>query len=337
MTLKTYIITRLTLTPIMVIILLTIVFIILRVLPGDPVLVILGPKASPEAIEKLREALGLNKPLYIQYFEYLNNIIHGNFGTSYYWKIPVKELLWPRFLATVELTFIAIIIAIILGFIFGIGGAISKRFDVIAKVHTVTAYAVPVFWLGMILQLVFGIYLKWLPITGRVDEYLIVTYNVKTITGLLLIDSLIQGNFEVFINTLQHLALPSLALGFIISGIIARTTRQALSETLSMDFITAAKARGLPESKVLFRYGLRNALIPIITVTGLQFALLLAGAVLTETTFSYPGLGTFLVESIQYRDYNAVQAAIVMYAIIVAIVNTIIDVLYAFIDPRIRY
>lgn len=337
MSLKTYLITRLLLTPVIVLILLTLVFIILRILPGDPITVILGPKASPEAIEKLRKTLGLDKPLYIQYFEYLYNIFTGNFGQSYYWKVPVIELLWPRFLATVELSILAMIVALILGFLFGIGGAISRKFDIIARFHTVSAYAIPVFWLGMMMQLIFGVYLKLFPTTGRVDIQVLISHPVKQITGLLLIDSLIQGNFPVFMNVFSHLFMPSLALGFIISGIIARTVRQSLIEILHQEFITAAKARGLSNTRILTKYAIRNALIPIVTISGMQFALLLAGAVLTETTFSYPGLGTFLVEAIQYRDYNAVQAAIVMYALIVAIVNTVIDITYAFLDPRIRY
>ncbi len=323
--------------PVMVFILLTIVFLILRVLPGNPVEVILGPKATPEIKEALMKQWGLDKPWYIQYIDFISRMLRGDFGLSYYWKLPINTLIWPRFFATVELAILSMIVAIILGLTLGSLGALKRNtiLDHVSRFFGVAAYAIPVFWLGLILQLVFGVYLHLFPTSGRIST--IIEYRIKTITGLYLIDTLLQGDIEAFLDVLSHMALPSLALGFIISGVINRMTRQNLSEVLQQDFIVAAKARGLPEKLIFFRYALKNALIPIITIAGMQFALLMAGAVLTESTFSYPGLGTFLMESIYYRDYNAIQAAVVVYAIVVVIVNTIVDIIYAYIDPRIRY
>jgi len=323
--------------PVMVITLLTLVFIILRVLPGDPVSVILGPKAPPEVVEELRKALGLDKPLHIQYIDYLGKILHGDFGLSYYWKIPVRDLLWPRFLATLELSLLAMVIAIALGVTLGALGALKRNtvIDVVTRLIGVASYAVPVFLLGLMMQLILGVYLGLFPISGRISSEYIGQF--RPITGLYLIDTLIQGRLDIFVDVLKHLVMPATALGFIISGVINRMTRQSLLEVLDKEFIIAARARGIPEDRILTKYALRNALIPILTIAGMQFALLLAGAVLTESTFSYPGLGTFLVTSVTYRDYNAIQGAIVLYAIVVVIVNTITDILYAFIDPRVRY
>ena len=337
MSLARYIVLRLLTAPILVLLLLTITFIILRVLPGNPVLIILGPKASPEFVKKLEHELGLDKPLYLQYIDFLISAFTGNFGISYHWREPVSVLLWPRLMATIELTIYSTIFALLISIVIAILSAKSRIFDKFARFYTVATYAIPVFWLGLILQLIFGIYLGWLPTTGRVDPRLLLLYPVKPITGLLTIDALIEGNIPVFIDALKHLILPAVTLGFVISGVMSRTLRHSLIEVLSSDFVRAARARGIPERRILVRYGLRNAILPFITIAGLQVALLLGGAVLTESTFSYPGLGTFLVEAILSRDYNAVQAAIVVYAFIVVIVNTIVDILYALLDPRIRY
>ncbi len=337
MSLTRYVVTRLVSAPILVIILLTIAFIVLRVLPGNPVTVILGPKANPEFVKKVEHELGLDKPLYAQYIDFLINSFTGNFGISYRWRIPVSELIWPRVAATVELTIYSSIIAILLALLVALLSAKFRMFDRFARFYTVATYAIPVFWLGLILQLIFGVYLGWLPTTGRIDPQVLITHPLHPITGLLTIDALIEGNWPVFIDALKHLILPAITLGFVISGVMSRTLRQAMIEVLFSDYVRAARARGIPENRILINYGLRNAIIPFIIIAGLQIALLLGGAVLTESTFSWPGLGTFLVESILARDYNAVQAAIVIYAFIVVIVNTIVDIVYSLIDPRIRY
>ena len=337
MSIARYVILRLSTAPILVILLLTIAFIVLRILPGNPVTVILGPKANPTFVKKIEHELGLDKPLWIQYIDFLVNSFTGNFGISYRWRIPVSDLIWPRLAATVELTIYSSIIAILLALGVALLSAKFRIFDKFARFYTVATYAIPVFWLGLMLQLVFGIYLKWLPTTGRIDPTILLEHPLKPITGLLTIDALIEGNWPVFINALEHLILPAITLGFVISGVMSRTLRQSLMEVLFSDFVRAARARGIPENRILMKYGLRNAIIPFIIIAGLQIALLLGGAVLTESTFSWPGLGTFLVESILARDYNAVQAAIVIYAFIVVIVNTVVDIVYSLIDPRIRY
>ncbi|NPA70840.1 MAG: ABC transporter permease [Crenarchaeota archaeon] len=337
MSLARYIITRIATAPLLVIILLTITFIVLRVLPGNPITVILGPKANPEFVKQLEHELGLDKPLWLQYIDFLVDAFTGHFGISYRWRIPVSELIWPRVAATVELTLYSSIIAIILALVIALLSAKFKIFDRLARFYTVATYAIPVFWLGLILQLIFGVYLKWFPTSGRIDPEVLIMHPLHPITGLLTIDALIEGNWPVFINALEHLILPSITLGFVISGVMSRTLRQAMMEALFSDYVRAARARGIPEKRILINYGLRNAIIPFIIIAGLQIALLLGGAVLTESTFGWPGLGTFLVESILARDYNAVQAAIVIYAFIVVIVNTVVDIIYSLIDPRVRY
>jgi peptide/nickel transport system permease protein len=197
----------------------------------------------------------------------------------------------------------------------------------------IVVYSIPIFWLGMIFQLVFGVYLGWLPIAGRIDPFL----SPPTITGLYTIDSLLSGNILSFVSSVRHLILPSLTLGLVLSGIFTRLTRVNMLDVLRQDFVAAARARGLSESAVLYKHALKNAFIPILTMIGLQFALLLAGAVLTETTFSWPGMGSYLIERISYRDFPAIQGGIVFFAALVAAVSVLVDMIYAYLDPRIRY
>ena len=334
--LKAYIITRILLTIPMILILLTIVFFIMRIMPGDPVLAIVGAKAPPEQIMKLREQLGLNKPLYVQYFDYLVCLLHGDFGRSLIWgKRPVLAEIFDHFPATLELTISAFIVSVIIGLLTGIYSAykLNKPTGYAIRLYGIVAYALFIPWFGMILQLIFGVQLKLFPIYGRIDPGI----APKTITGLYLIDSLLTGDMTLFISTIKHLFLPSITLGIVLSGVYTRLTRSNMIEVLRQDFITAARARGVRERVILFKHALKNAFIPILTMMGLQFALLLAGAVLTETTFSWPGMGTFLMDRIEYRDFPTVQGTIVFFALLVALVSLIVDVFYAYLDPRIRY
>ncbi len=333
--LRAYIITRALLVLPTVLILLTLVFFILRILPGDPIAAMVGQKVPPEVLEKMREEAGLNKPLIVQYIEYLSSIARGDLGRSMIWgKRPVIEEIMDRFPATLELSIFGFVISVIIGLITGSIATFRRGsyLDSSMRIYSIVAYTLFIPWFGMLLQMIFGVYLKLLPIGGRIDPGL----EPKTITGLYVIDSILTLNFDSLCSALSHLILPSLTLGIVLSGAYTRLVRNNLIEVLNQDFIIAYKARGIGSRKVAF-HAIKNAFIPIITLMGLQFAILLAGAVLTETTFSWPGMGTFLLERIQYRDYTSVQGAIVFYALFVALISLIVDIIYALVDPRIRY
>ncbi len=339
--LRIYIATRALLTIPTIIILLTIVFVIMRILPGDPVTAIVGMKAPPEQIQELKKELGLIDefgkpiPLYIQYLNYFSGIIKGDFGRSLIWgKRPVIIEILEHFPATIELSIMGFIVSLLIGLISGVYSAhkYSSWMDSTIRIYGIISYALFIPWIGMLFQMFFGVQLKILPVAGRIDPGM----EPQQITGLFLLDSIITSNWPSFISSLKHLILPSITLGIVLSGIFTRLTRGAMLEVLSQDFIIAAKARGLPNRKILL-HALKNAFIPILTMMGLQFALLLTGAILTETTFSWPGIGTFLMERINYRDYTTVQGTVVFFAIIISLVSLIVDLIYAYIDPRIRY
>jgi peptide/nickel transport system permease protein len=333
--LRIYVVRRILLAIPTILILLTIVFVVMRV-AGDPVSAILGGHAPAEQIERIKEQLGLNKPLYVQYLEYLWQLFHGDLGRSMIWgRRPVLVEILEHFPATLELSISAFIVSIFIGIITGVHSArnYNKPTDHMLRLYGIVTYALFIPWIGLILQLIFGVYLGWLPTSGRIDTLM----EPKHITGLYVLDSILTLNIPSLISAIRHLILPSITLGIYLSGIYTRLTRSNMLEILRKDFITAAKARGLPEDTIIYKHALKNAFIPILTMMGLQFALLLAGAVLTETTFSWPGMGTFLAERIFYRDYTTVQGTIVFFALLVVSVSLIIDILYAYIDPRIRY
>ena len=333
--LRAYIITRALLVIPTVLILLTMVFFILRILPGDPIAAMVGQKVPPEVLEKMREEAGLNKPIVVQYFDYLSGILRGDLGKSMIWgKRPVIDEIMDRFPATLELTIFGFFFSVLIGLITGSIAAFKRGsyIDSSMRIYSIVAYTLFIPWFGMLLQMLFGVYLKVLPIGGRIEPGL----EPETITGLYVLDSILTLNFESLCNALSHLLLPSLTLGIVLSGAYTRLVRNNLIEVLNQDFIIAYRARGIRSRKIAY-HAMKNAFIPVITLMGLQFAILLAGAVLTETTFSWPGMGTFLLERIQYRDYTSVQGAIVFYALFVALISLIVDVIYALVDPRIRY
>ena len=318
-----------------VFILLTLIFFILRVLPGDPITAMVGQKVPPEVIEKLRAEAGLNKPLYLQYIDYLAGIVKGDFGHSLIWgKRPVLREIMDRFPATLELSIFSFVFSVIIGIFTGSLSAFKKNtsLDLSLRMYGIITYTLFIPWFGMLLQMIFGVYLKWLPIGGRIDPGV----EPQSITGLYTLDSLLTLNFTSLENALIHLLLPSVTLGIVLSGAYTRLVRNNLVEVLSQDFILAYRARGIPEKKVVY-HAIKNAFIPVITLMGLQFAILLAGAVLTETTFSWPGIGTFLLERIQYRDYPCVQGVIIFYALFVAVISLLVDIIYALLDPRVKY
>jgi len=478
--LRAYIITRILLTIPMILILVTMVFVILRVMPGDPVRAVLRPGAPPEYVAAIKHSLGLDKPLFLnfqgssaeatapiiplradpqgdaevvmllqkgdrllitgrthtpegewvrlstgegsqvwlskeqvswltrmgfdfdfvrdveppeegwvrvsvaeaglegwgpaesfkievnvfdsQYFNYLFNLLRLDLGTSLapVQGRPVVTDLKEKFPATLELSVFAILVAMLIGVFTGAYAAHKRRSvaDYSFRLYSIVIYALPVFWLGLMLQLIFSVYLGWLPVYGRIGtgmqpKPLTEVYNLsQMLTGpvgekvlaladfiskFYVLNSLLTRNWPSLISSLKHLVLPSLTLGLYLSGVFTRLTRAHMLDVLRQDYITAARARGLPERAVVYKHALKNAFIPILTMLGLQFALLLAGAVLTETTFSWPGMGRFLVERINYRDFPSIQGAVVFFAFLVAGVSLIVDVIYAYIDPRIRY
>lgn len=333
--LRVYIIRRVLLAIPMILILLSIVFLIMRV-AGDPVSAILGGHAPQEQIEQIREQLGLNRPLFIQFGDYLWQLLHGNLGQSLIWgQRPVLAEIWDRFPATLELSIYAFLISIAIGIFTGTIAATKrgKSVDHVFRLYGIITYSLFIPWIGIMLQLFFGVYLGLLPIGGRIGTLM----EPKTVTGLYLLDSLLTFDLDSLVSALKHLILPTVTLGVYLSGIFTRLTRTNLMEVLEKDFIKAARARGLSEKVVIYKHGLKNAFIPILTMMGLQFALLLAGAVLTEITFSWPGMGTLLFERVSYRDFTTVQGIIVFFALIVVTVNLMVDIIYAYIDPRIRY
>ncbi len=319
-----------------ILILYTLIFIILRVIPGNPILSALGTHyVPPEILKEKMHRLGLDKPLYVQYFDYLWRVLHGDFGESMVIEgRSITHDLAYRIPATIELTVWGFTVSVLLGILTGTIAAVKRgsRIDYAMRVYGIVAYTLFIPWLGSLLILLFSVYLGWLPSGGRLDP----SIDLDRITGIYTLDSLITGNIYAFVNALKHLVLPSITLGIVLSGAYTRLVRSNLSDILQADFIRAYRSRGLPENKVLL-YALRNAMIPIVTYMGLQLAILLGGAVLTETTYSWPGLGSYLFEKIQYRDYSAIQGTIVVFAFIVGVVSLIVDIIYALVDPRIRY
>jgi len=332
LTIKSYIISRALIAIPMTIFLFTLVFVILRVIPGDPINVILGPRASPELRTKLAQQLGLDAPLHIQYFNYLLAIFRGDFGISLLTREPVISEILKFFPHTVELTLGAMFVALICGIPLGISASQrrGRLLDIIVRIYGVVVYVIPIFWFGLMLQLLLGVYLGFLPVAG------IGPTPTNKVTGLYLLDFVLNGDLEGFALSLKHLILPSLSLGLVISGVFARLTRTYMVETLKQDYTLAAETRGLQKYTIVYKYGLRNALLPLITMIGLEIAGLLSGAVLTEVTFSWPGLGTYLVSRIGNRDYAAVQGSIVFFAIIMIVVSFVVDLVYAYLDPRVK-
>ncbi len=332
----------------------------LRLIPGDPARVMLGERATPERIEEFRERMGLNDPIYIQYLRYLQSIIRGDLGRAILTNELVTVELMQRLPATVELSLGAMFVACAAGLTAGVIAAYSHNsyFDLATMAGALVGVSMPIFWLGLILMYVFGFQLRWLPPSARLtvgielqslneayhlDQILTGQWGSRllaftdAISEFYVLDSILTANWRALWDVLRHLALPSMALGTIPMSIIARMTRSSLLEVLSQDYIRTARAKGLRESAVLFTHAMKNAFLPIITVIGLQTGLLLAGAILTETIFSWPGMGRLVVNRILARDYPSVQGSVLVIALLFVFVNLIVDISYAYLDPRIRY
>ena len=328
---------RLALTIPTFIALMFITFVMLRLVPGDPIEVRRGERGiSPERLAQLRHDMGLDQPLWKQFLDYANALLHGDFGTSIVSKSPVLHEFLTLFPATLELTITAMIFAIVLGVPAGVIAA-SRRggvYDQALMGLALTGYSMPIFWWGLILVLVMSNTLHLTPVSGRVD---LIKFYYQPVTGFMLIDSILSGQKGAFMDAVRHLILPMIVLGTVPLAVIARMTRSSMLEVLEEDYVRTARAKGLSWTRIVGVHALRNALIPVVTVIGLQVGGLLAGAVLTETIFSWPGVGKWLIESINRRDYPALQGGIMLIATIVILVNLFIDMLYGLINPRIRH
>ena len=332
-----YIIMRTLMTIPMVFILLTIVFAVVRVMPGDPVSTMLGGHAPESVIEQKKEELGLNRPLPIQYLDYLWQICRLDLGESMVFKQRVTKAIAEKLPATLELTVCGMLITLLLGVFAGAYAADKRRTtqDFMLRFYGIVIFCIPVYWLGLMLQLVFGVWLDILPIAGRTGPRVFATLFEKT--GFYIVDTLLIRDFSALGDVLLHLLLPSFTLGLVLSGVFLRLTRANMLDVLRSDYVLAAEARGIRHRKVVYKHALKNAFIPILTMMGLQFALLICNALLTETTFSWPGMGRLLMERIYLRDYPTIQGTIVIFALLVAMISLVVDIIYAMIDPRIRY
>ncbi|TWF50126.1 ABC transporter permease subunit [Neorhizobium alkalisoli] len=313
-----------------------IAFSFIRLLPGDPVALLSGERVmSPERHAQISHDLGMDRPMIIQYFDYVGGVVTGDFGTSIVSKKPILDQFWALFPATVELSFCAIIIAIALGIPAGVIAAIKRGsvFDQTLMGIALVGYSMPIFWWGLLLIILFSGTLQWFPVSGRIS----LMFFFPPVTGFMLIDSLLSGQKGAFASAISHLALPSIVLATIPLAVIARQTRSAMLEVLSEDYVRTARAKGLSPFRVVGIHALRNAMIPVITTIGLQIGVMLAGAILTETIFSWPGIGKWMVDSVFRRDYPVIQGGLLLIAAIIMFVNLIVDLLYGLINPRIRH
>jgi len=311
-------------------------FVFIRTLPGDPIMLMAGERGmSPERHAELMAEMGFDKPILIQYGLYLKQLAGGNFGTSIITKQPVLKEFGALFPATIELSLFAIFIAVFFGLPAGMIAATKRGsvFDHTIMAGALTGYSMPIFWWGLLLIIFFSGILGWTPVSGRIS----LLYYFEPVTGFMLIDSLLSGQKGAFVSAMSHLILPAIVLGTIPLAVIARQTRSAMLEVLSEDYVRTARAKGLGPARVIGLHALRNALIPVITVIGLQIGVLFAGAILTETIFSWPGIGKWMVDSIFRRDYPAVQGGLLLIAAVVMLVNLAVDLLYGLINPQIRH
>ncbi len=312
-----------------------IVFGIIHFIPGDPARAILGERASETALEKLREDLGLNEPLFLQYVHFMGNILQGNLGESMRTKAPIAQEILPYLAATFELTLAAMAFAVFFGIHLGIWAAWKQNswFDLALMMAALIGVSIPIFWLGIMEQYLFAEKLGWFPSGARFNH----REPITAITNFYILDTILAGNWRGLGDVLRHLVLPAFALGTIPLSIIARMTRSTVLEALKSDYIRTARAKGLNDFVILYRHALKNAFIPILTVIGLQTGSLLGGAVLTETIFGWPGVGRYLFDAINNRDYTVIQSGILVIAAFFVLINLLVDLLYAFYDPRIRY
>ncbi|HEX7172062.1 MAG TPA: ABC transporter permease [Candidatus Limnocylindria bacterium] len=313
-----------------------IIFLFIRLLPGDPASAILGERATPESLARVREALGLDRPLPEQYWEYVSGLARGDLGSSFLTNRDVVDDFLQRFPATLELTLAAMLFALVLGI--PLGMLTAKRrgswVDNLGTVVSLIGISIPIFFLGLMLKFLFAIHWPILPDSGRID---LIEYLIPRVTNLMTVDALLAGEWGGFVDALRHLVLPGIALGTIPLAIIMRITRASVIDVLNEDYVRTANAKGLHGDVVDRRHVLRNAMLPVVTVIGLQTGLLLGGAILTETIFGWGGVGKWIYDAVLSSDYQVIQSGVLLLALIFVLVNLVVDVSYAFLNPRIRY
>jgi peptide/nickel transport system permease protein len=326
---------RLALAPLMLWLISSLVFLLLRVAPGDPIDALLGPKAPAAARAALRQQLGLDQPLLVQYGHFLGDLLHGNLGVSQASKEPVAAIIRDSLPASLELGVVALLIAAVLGLAVGFSGIARPegKVDLAGRLFGIGTYALPPFWAAMVVQLVFAVWLGWLPVGGRLPATVLPPEG----SGFYLLDSLRAGNLQQLQGALRHLVLPASTLGLLLSGIFTNALRLNLRRALSSDYVEAARSRGLSETRVVLRHALPNALLPVLTITGITVASLIGGALLIEVTYSWPGIAARLQEAIAQRDYPLVQGIVVVVAALVVLVTVAVDLLVALLDPRVRF
>jgi len=328
-----------------------VVFLLLRLIPGDPAVAMLGEHAAKDNVERIREQLGLNRPMFLdaealkegdfegffdsQYIRYLGRLAQGDLGDSIHRRIPIAQELKHRFPATIELALSAMLVAVLIGVPAGIIAAARRNsvWDAASMIGSLIGVSMPIFWLGLMLIMLFAVFLGWFSVGGRLDP----NTELETITNFYIIDSIITGNMDALVDTLNHLVLPVIALATIPMAIIARMTRSSMLDVLQADYVRTAHSKGLRERVVLSRHALKNAFLPVITIIGLQTGSLLAGAILTETIFAWPGIGKWVYDAILGRDYPVVQSGVLLIALVFVLANLLVDVSYAYLDPRIHY
>ena len=335
MSIGSLLVRRLALVAVVVVCVSVLTFVVSHVIPGDPASMLVGQRASKETVQQMRHALGLDKPLTTQYWLYIKALIHGDLGTSLRTQRPVAEDLVTYFPATLELVLVAISLAVVIGIPIGIWSASRKDspIDHIGRGFAVLGVSTPLFWLGLMVLLVFYGKLGWLPGGGRLSPFM---DPPRPITGLYLLDSLLTGRLDIFRDALAHLILPAFCLSFVHIGVFSRQVRASLLEVMGQDYIRTARANGIPYRSVVYRHALRNALIPTVTVIGLAIGDLLAGAILTETIFAWPGMGAYVVDSIVFLDFPAIMGFTVVVALGYVIINLAVDVIYIALNPQIR-
>ena len=326
---------RLALAPLMLWLISSLVFLLLRVAPGDPIDALLGPKAPAAARAALRHQLGLDLPLPVQYGQFLGDLLHGNLGVSQASKEPVTTIIQASLPASLELGLVALLIAAGLGLAVGFSGIARPegKVDLAGRLFGIGTYALPPFWAAMVVQLVFAVWLGWLPVGGRLPATVLPPEG----SGFYLFDSLRAGNLQQLQGALRHLVLPASTLGLLLSGIFTNALRLNLRRALGSDYVEAARSRGLSETRVVLRHALPNALLPVLTITGITVASLIGGALLIEVTYSWPGIAARLQEAIAQRDYPLVQGIVVVVAALVVLVTVAVDLLVALLDPRVRF
>lgn len=330
-----YLLVRVLLTIPMLFVLLTLIFLLLRVAPGDPVTAALSDRLPPDQIAARKHALGFDDPIWVQYGHYLGGVFTGHFGDPLTDRRSVLQIIAQTAPATIELAICAMIVAVTIGVTVGaVAGRLRDTpFDIGGRLFGVIVFATPLFWLALLAQLLFAVKLGWLPPSSRAGDF----HAPEQITNFYVIDSIIAGDWGALLSTVKHLALPAITLGLVIGGTFVRLVRVNMLQTLRSDYVEAARARGVRERGVVYRHAFRNALIPIVTILGLQFALMLGNATLSETVFSWPGIARALVQFVGARDYSAVQGIVTFIALIIVVVSLLIDFVNALVDPRVRY